>query len=117
MQQNNVIFRTSDSLGSLKHAILCIVTQPVKGDKHMADTQVTVYSTTWCGFCKAAKQYFSSKNVAFTEVDVEQDMAAAQQIVQETGQMGVPVIRIGSHVIVGFDRPKIDAALKDLQLA
>lgn len=82
----------------------------------MSDQQVIVYSTSWCAFCKAAKQYFTSKSVPFKEIDVEEDIAAGQQIVEETGQMGVPVIRIGSHVIVGFDRPKIDAALADLKL-
>jgi glutaredoxin 3 len=82
----------------------------------MSDSKVTVYSTTWCGFCKVAKQYFDSKKIAYDEIDVEKDTAAAKQIVEETGQMGVPVIRIGSHLIVGFDRPNIDAALRDAQL-
>ncbi len=82
----------------------------------MSDAQVTVYSTTWCAFCKAAKQYFDSKNVAYSEIDIEQDAAAGQQIVEETGQMGVPVIRIGKEVIVGFDRPKIDKALSEAKL-
>ncbi len=72
---------------------------------------VIVYSTTWCGFCKMAKHYFDSKGVKYTEVDIEQDPAAAKQIVEESGQMGVPVIRIGTELIVGFDRPRIDAAL------
>jgi len=75
---------------------------------------VIVYSTTWCAFCKAAKQYFDSKGVKYTEINVEEDREAAQQIVEETGQMGVPVIRIGKELIVGFDRPKIDAALGNL---
>lgn len=77
-------------------------------------SKVIVYSTTWCAFCKAAKQYFDSKGVAYTEVNVEEDQAAAKQIVEETGQMGVPVIRIGKELIVGFDKPKIDAALAAL---
>lgn len=76
--------------------------------------QVIVYSTTWCGFCKMAKQYFDSKNVKYTEIDVEQDRDAAMKMVEESGQMGVPVIRIGKELIVGFDRPKIDAALAQL---
>ena len=80
----------------------------------MSNTNVTVYSTTWCAFCKAAKQYFDSKNVKYTEVNVEGDALAAQKIVEETGQMGVPVIRIGKELIIGFDRPKIDAALAKL---
>lgn len=73
--------------------------------------QVIVYSTTWCGFCKMAKQYFDSRGVAYEEIDVEKDPAEGQKIVEETGQMGVPVIRIGSELIVGFNRPKIDEAL------
>lgn len=75
---------------------------------------VIVYSTTWCGFCKMAKHYFDSIGVKYNEIDIEQDTKAAQQIVEETGQMGVPVIRVGSEVIVGFDRPRIDAALAKL---
>ncbi len=75
-------------------------------------SNVTVYSTTWCGFCKAAKQYFDSIKVAYKEVDVEEDPAEGQRLVEKTGQMGVPVIEIGEYTIVGFDRPKIDAALK-----
>jgi len=77
---------------------------------------VTVYSTTWCGFCKMVKQYLNDKNVPFKEIDIEQDRAAGQHIVDKTGQMGVPVVEIGNYTIVGFDRPKIDAALQDLKL-
>ena len=58
-----------------------------------------------------AKQYFDSRGVAYEEIDVEKDPAEGQKIVEETGQMGVPVIRIGSELIVGFNRPKIDEAL------
>lgn len=74
-------------------------------------SQVIVYSTTWCGFCKMAKQYFDSKGVKYEEIDVEKNPAEGQKIVEETGQMGVPVIRIGKELIVGFNRPKIDEAL------
>jgi glutaredoxin-like YruB-family protein len=80
------------------------------------DPKVTVYSTTWCGFCRMAKQYFAGKNVAFKDIDVEQDRAAAEHIVKKTGQMGVPVIEIGQHTIIGFNRPQIDAALQELKL-
>lgn len=79
-------------------------------------TPITVYSTTWCAFCKAAKQYFDGLNIAYKEIDVEEDPAAGQRIVERTGQMGVPVIEIGDQAIVGFDRPKVEAALKSLNL-
>ncbi len=74
-------------------------------------SNVTVYSTSWCGFCKMAKEYFKSRGVAFKEVDVEEDHGAAKLIIDKTQQMGVPVIEIDGQYIVGFDRPKIDAAL------
>ena len=77
---------------------------------------VTVYSTTWCGFCHQAKKYFDSIGVKYTDIDVEQDMKAAEAMVAKTGQMGVPVIEIGDTTVVGFDRPKIDEILKSNDL-
>lgn len=78
----------------------------------MADLAVKVYSTTWCGFCKQAKSYFDSIGVKYTDVDVEADPQEAEAMVLKSHQMGVPVIEIGKDIIVGYDRPKIDAALK-----
>lgn len=77
---------------------------------------VKVYSTTWCGFCKQAKSYFDSIKVSYTDVDVEADPKEAEEMVNKSHQMGVPVIEIGEEVIVGYDRPKIDAALKAANL-
>lgn len=77
-----------------------------------AKTNITVYSTTWCGFCKQAMKYFDSLNIAYKDVNVEEDRAAAEAMVEKSGQMGVPVIEIGDTLIIGFDRPKIDAALQ-----
>lgn len=77
-----------------------------------AAANVTVYSTTWCGFCHQAKKYFDSIGVKYTDINVEEDQKAAEDMVKKTGQMGVPVIEIGSEVIVGFDKPKIDSALQ-----
>ena len=72
---------------------------------------VTVYSATWCAFCHAAKQYFDKLGVTYTDHDVEQDPKYAEEAVSKSGQMGIPVIDINGTIIVGFDRPKIDAAL------
>ncbi len=82
----------------------------------MTTATVTVYSTPWCGFCKMVKEYLKGKDIAYNEIDVEQDRAAGQRIVEKTGQMGVPVTEIGAHTIIGFDRPKIDAALQEHKL-
>jgi len=77
---------------------------------------VTVYSAPWCVFCHMAKEYLKSKGVAFKEIDVGADQAAAQALVERTGQMGVPVIEIGDESILGFDRARIDGALRDHKL-
>lgn len=79
----------------------------------MSDSaNVTVYSTSWCVFCRMAKDYFKSLGVPFKEVNVEEDQEAARKLVEKTNQMGVPVIEIGDETILGFDRPRIDSALR-----
>ena len=74
---------------------------------------VIIYSTTWCAFCKRAKSYFEEKGVAFVEKDVEQDAEAYKELMAKINDnfQGVPVIDIKGTVILGFDQPKIDAAL------
>ena len=74
--------------------------------------KVKVYSTQTCPYCDMAKQYLQSKGVEFVEVDVSRDHAAATEMVQKSGQRGVPQIEIGEKMIVGFNRPAIDAALE-----
>lgn len=73
------------------------------------DTQktVTIYSTPSCHFCHAAKEFFAEKGVAYTDHNVAQDLEKRQEMIEITGQMGVPVIRIGDDVVIGFDKPKI----------
>ncbi len=73
------------------------------------DTQktVTIYSTPSCHFCHAAKEFFTEKGVAYTDFNVAQDLEKRQEMIEMTGQMGVPVIRIGDDVVIGFDKPKI----------
>lgn len=77
---------------------------------------VTVYSTTWCAFCHAAKAYFDKLGVKYTDKDVEKDRTAALEAVNKSGQMGVPVIDMDGTIIVGFDRAKIDQTIKDKKL-
>jgi glutaredoxin 3 len=72
---------------------------------------VTIYSADWCGFCHAVKQYLDRAGVNYTEKDVDSDPAIAQESVDKSGQMGIPVLDIDGEIIVGFDRPKIDKAL------
>ena len=59
-----------------------------------------------------AMEYLKGKGVEYTAIDVDKDPGAAQQIVAKTGQAGVPVIEIGDETILGFDRMRIDGALR-----
>ncbi|MFM2423681.1 MAG: hypothetical protein RLZZ70_66 [Candidatus Parcubacteria bacterium] len=72
---------------------------------------VTIYSTPVCHYCHMAKDFFAENNVAFTEHDVASDLDKRKEMVDMTGQMGVPVIRIGDDVIVGFDESKVKELL------
>ena len=77
----------------------------------MTTEPVTIYSTPTCHFCGMAKEFFKQNNVAFTEKDVASDIAARKEMIEKSGQMGVPVIMIGDELIVGFDKPKISKLL------
>jgi glutaredoxin-like YruB-family protein len=76
--------------------------------------KVIVYSTNWCAYCKMAKQYLASKNMAVEEKNIEEDQDAHKELMDKIGGnfRGVPVIDIAGTIILGFDRAKIDAALK-----
>lgn len=72
---------------------------------------IKVYTTDSCPWCVKAKNYLKSKNIAFEELNVAEDMDARQEMVQKSRQMGVPVLDINGTVIIGFDKPAIDTAL------
>lgn len=75
------------------------------------DKQVTIYSTPTCHFCHMAKDYLNENNIEFTEHDVASDLEARQEMMDRSGQMGVPQILIGDELIIGFDKPRIDTLL------
>lgn len=77
----------------------------------MTQPSVTVYSAPWCGYCTAVKHYLQSKNITFTEKDVDEKREYAEEAVQKSGQMGIPVLDIDGQIIVGYDRPTIDRLL------
>ncbi len=78
------------------------------------DKKVIVYSTNWCAYCKMAKQYLSGKDVIVDEKNIEEDPEAHKELMDKIGGnfRGVPVIDIAGTIVLGFDRAKIDAALK-----
>ena len=73
--------------------------------------QVIVYSTPTCVFCKNVKAYFDEKGISYQEINVLADSAKAQEMIDKSGQMGVPVTDYKGTVIVGFDKPKLEAAV------
>lgn len=72
---------------------------------------VTIYTTPTCHFCKMAKDFFDEKGVQYTAHDVAADAAKRSEMIELTGQLGVPVIVVGDEVLVGFDRGKLAAKL------
>ena len=76
------------------------------------DKTVTIYSTPVCHFCHAAKDFFAENNIAFTEHDVASDLEKRAEMIDITNQMGVPVIRIGDDVVIGFDEDKLKELLE-----
>lgn len=73
--------------------------------------KVTIYSTPTCTYCNMAKQFFAEKGVLYVEHNVATDLAKRKEMVEKSGQMGVPVIDIGGDIIVGFDRERIAAKI------
>lgn len=73
---------------------------------------VLIYSTPTCHFCHMAKEFFQEKNIVYTEKDVSEDQGALKEMVDKTGQFGVPVIDIDGKIVVGFDKHKLSELLQ-----
>lgn len=78
---------------------------------------VKIYTTPTCGYCQQAKMFFRQMGVSYQEIDVSRDQTAARQLVDMTGQMGVPVIVMDGEIIVGFDRQRIQEILAGTKTA
>ena len=72
---------------------------------------VQIYSTTTCHFCHIAKDFFKENNIAYTEYDLAADLEKRKEMIEKSGQMGVPVIFIDNQLVLGFDKPKIEQLL------
>ena len=69
--------------------------------------KVEIYSTPSCHFCHMAKDFFTANSIVFTDYDVASDLEKRKEMVEKSGQMGVPVIIIDGELTVGFDKPRI----------
>ena len=76
--------------------------------------KVTIYSTPTCHFCAMAKEYFNANKIQYDAFDVASDMERRKEMMEKSGQLGVPVIVIDNQVVVGFDRPRL-AQLLDIK--
>jgi len=72
---------------------------------------VTVYTTATCPYCKLVKEYLDEHDIAYKNIDVGEDPAAANEMVKKSGQMGVPVIDVDGEIIVGWNKDELEAAL------
>lgn len=84
------------------NTVVAQVTQP----------KVTMYATSWCPYCRAARNYFNANNIAFEEVDIEKS-TEGRQAYRDLGGRGVPLIVVGRERIHGFNQPRLDALLKN----
>jgi len=73
---------------------------------------IKVYSTPACPYCVALKNFLKENKIYFEDIDVSQDEKSREEMIEKTGQMGVPVIEIDGEFIVGFDKEKISQLLK-----
>ena len=77
---------------------------------------VTIYGTSWCGACRAAREYLTAHKIPFADKDIERDPSAAQELADKASKMGiptdrVPVIDVRGRLLLGFDRERIEALL------
>jgi glutaredoxin-like YruB-family protein len=75
------------------------------------DKKVKIYSTPTCPYCIRAKQFLKENSIIFEDVDVSSNQQAAEEMIQKSGQMGVPVLDIDGEIIMGFDKERIKQTL------
>jgi len=74
--------------------------------------KVKIYTTPTCPWCKKTKEFLTQHNVEYEEINVAGNQEAAHEMVQKSGQMGVPVLDIDGEIIVGYDVEKIKKKLR-----
>lgn len=77
----------------------------------MSAKNVKVYSTPTCPFCKMAKKFLGDNSIAYQDLNVAEDKAALEEMINKSGQMGVPVIDIDGEMVLGFDQAKLKQKL------
>ncbi len=101
--------QTSDYYKALINSALYIAKAKAEGKE---PKRVTVYSTPTCSWCTTLKNWLRKNNIPYSDVDVSRDERAAQELVQRSGQQGVPQTDINGQIVVGFDQQKLKELLE-----
>ena len=68
---------------------------------------VKIYTTPSCVFCKMAKAFFKEQKIEYQELDIATNAKARDEMIQRSGQFGVPVIDIDGKLVIGFDKRQL----------
>ncbi|MCH7597901.1 glutaredoxin family protein [Patescibacteria group bacterium] len=75
------------------------------------DKNITMYTTPTCHFCHMTKEFLKKKGIEYTDYNVAEDADKRKEMIERSGQMGVPVIFVGDEMLIGFDKDKLSTAL------
>jgi len=77
----------------------------------LLNKMIKIYSTPSCPYCHLAKEYLKEKNIDFEDINVAEDEQSLKEMVEKSGQMGVPVIEVDGQIMIGFNRAELDKIL------
>jgi glutaredoxin len=80
------------------------------------DSKIIVYGAEWCGYCHEAMHYLDKLGVKYTYKNIDLNPDDAREVIEKSHQTGIPVLDVDGTIIIGFDRPRLDEALKQKQL-
>lgn len=78
--------------------------------------KITIYTTPACVYCQMAKKYFNEHGIAYQEKDVLADPQARKEMIEKSGQLGVPFIEINGEVVIGFNQSRLEEIIKQEKL-
>ncbi len=77
----------------------------------MPNVKVKIYTTPVCPWCVKTKEFLKESKIPYEEINVAADRKAAQEMIEKSGQMGVPVVDVNGQIIIGFNKPALKRAL------
>lgn len=80
------------------------------------DSKIIIYGAEWCGYCHEAMHYLDGLGVGYTYKNIDLSQDDAREAIEKSHQMGIPVLDVDGTIIIGFDRPRLNEALKTKKL-